>query len=95
MQRARGEEIRVTEVQPVEAPPAIELGASPATIVYNVPVPISGWTDEDGKDTWPKNYGGGGYTGPATLREAMKRSQNVSAAQVLLAPLRGSPRTAP
>ncbi len=64
--------------------PAIELGASPATIVYNMPLPISGWTDEDGKDTWPKNYGGGGYTGPVTLRTAMKRSQNVSAAYTLM-----------
>lgn len=64
--------------------PAIELGASPASIVYNIPVPISGWKNSDGKDTWPKNFGGGGYTGPVTLREAMKRSQNVSAAQTLL-----------
>ena len=64
--------------------PAIELGASPASIVYNIPVPISGWKNNDGEDSWPKNYGGGGYTGPVTLRQAMKRSQNVSAAQTLL-----------
>ena len=64
--------------------PAIELGASPASIVYNLPLPISGWKNNDGKDTWPKNFGGGGYTGPVTLREAMKRSQNVSAAQTLM-----------
>ena len=64
--------------------PAIELGASPASVVYNLPLPISGWKNNDGKDTWPKNFGGGGYTGPATLREALKRSQNVSAAQTLM-----------
>ncbi|MDD3212679.1 MAG: PBP1A family penicillin-binding protein [Eubacteriales bacterium] len=64
--------------------PAIELGASPASIAYNMPLPISGWTDDKGKDTWPKNYGGGGYTGPTTLRVAMKRSQNVSAAYTLM-----------
>lgn len=64
--------------------PAIELGASPASVVYNMPLPISGWKNNDGKDVWPKNYGGGGYTGPVTLREAMKRSQNVSAAQTLM-----------
>ena len=64
--------------------PAIELGASPASVVYNMPLPISGWKNDDGKDTWPKNYGGGGYSGPTTLRNAMKRSQNVSAAQTLL-----------
>ncbi len=44
--------------------PAIELGASPASIVYNMPLPISGWKDSDGKDSWPRNYGGGGYAGP-------------------------------
>ncbi|MEA5146229.1 MAG: penicillin-binding transpeptidase domain-containing protein, partial [Candidatus Limiplasma sp.] len=64
--------------------PAIELGASPASIVYNMPLPISGWKNSDGKDSWPKNFGGGGYTGPVTLRTAMKRSQNVSASQTLL-----------
>lgn len=64
--------------------PAIELGASPASIVYNIPVPIQGWTGSDGKDTWPNNYGGGGYVGPETLREAMKRSHNVGAAQTLM-----------
>ncbi len=64
--------------------PAIELGASPASVVYNMPLPISGWKDDNGKDIWPKNYGGGGYTGPVTLRTAMKKSQNVSTAQTLL-----------
>lgn len=64
--------------------PALELGYSPASIVYNIPVPISGWTGSDGKDTWPKNYGGGSYEGPETLRYGMKRSHNVAAAQALL-----------
>ena len=64
--------------------PAIELGASPASVVYNMPLPISGWKDSRGNDSWPKNYGGAGYTGPVTLRTAMAKSQNVSAAQTLL-----------
>lgn len=64
--------------------PALELGYSPASVVYNMPLPISGWTGSDGKDTWPKNYGGGGYVGPETLRTGMKRSHNVAAAQALL-----------
>ena len=64
--------------------PAIELGASPASIVYNIPVPIKGWTDSDGKDGWPRNYGGSDYVGPQTFRHAMRRSHNVSAAQALL-----------
>ncbi|MBQ7866954.1 MAG: PBP1A family penicillin-binding protein [Clostridia bacterium] len=63
--------------------PALELGYSPASVVYNMPIPISGWKGDDGKDTWPKNYSGS-YQGPETLREAMKRSQNVSAAQTLV-----------
>ena len=64
--------------------PALELGASPASVVYNMPLPISGWKDSRGNDSWPKNYGGAGYTGPVTLRTAMAKSQNVSAAQTLL-----------
>ena len=64
--------------------PALEMGASPASVVYNMPLPISGWKDSRGNDSWPKNYGGAGYTGPVTLRTAMAKSQNVSAAQTLL-----------
>lgn len=64
--------------------PAIEGGASPATVVYNMPLPISGWKNSKLQDSWPENYGGGGYKGPQTLREAMKRSYNVSAAQTMM-----------
>ena len=64
--------------------PAIELGASPASVIYNIPVPIDGWTDENNVDTWPRNYGGSSYSGPSTLRNALVRSQNVSAAQTLM-----------
>lgn len=60
--------------------PAIELGASPASIVFNMPLPIPGWRDSKGKDTWPKNYSGGGYTGPMPLRTAVKKSTNTAAA---------------
>ncbi|MFH1512846.1 MAG: transglycosylase domain-containing protein [Bacillota bacterium] len=64
--------------------PAIELGASPASVVYNMPVPVTGWTDENNNETWPRNYGGSSYSGPSTLRNSLKRSQNVSAAQTLM-----------
>ncbi len=64
--------------------PAIELGASPATVVYNMPLPVSGWFDENLRETWPRNYGGSQYTGPVTLRKAMKYSYNVGAAQTLM-----------
>lgn len=62
--------------------PALEMGYSPASVVYNIPVPISGWTGSDGKDSWPKNYDGR-YSGPVTLRNAMRNSLNVGAAQTL------------
>ena len=64
--------------------PAIDLGASPASIAYNMPVPISGWRDSAGKDSWPQNYGGGGYKGPQSFRDAMRNSHNTSAAQILM-----------
>ncbi|MDO4483331.1 MAG: PBP1A family penicillin-binding protein [Clostridia bacterium] len=64
--------------------PALELGASPASIVYNMPLPIAGWKDANGKDIWPKNYGGGGYTGPVTMRKAMMNSLNTAAAYTLM-----------
>ncbi len=64
--------------------PAIDLGASPASIAYNMPVPISGWKDSSGKDAWPQNYGGGGYKGPQSFRNALRNSHNTSAAQILM-----------
>ena len=62
--------------------PAIELGYSPASVAYNMPVPIKGYTS-GGKDTWPKNFDSG-YAGPETLRKAITYSHNVAAAQVLM-----------
>ncbi len=64
--------------------PALELGASPASVAYNMPIPIQGWLDENRVPTWPKNYGGGSYTGVETLREALKRSHNTSTAYTLM-----------
>ena len=64
--------------------PAIDLGASPASIAYNMPVPISGWKDSSGKDSWPKNYGGGGYKGPQSFRSALRNSYNTAAPQILM-----------
>ncbi len=64
--------------------PAIELGASPASVVSNMPLPIAGWKDAKGNDTWPQNYGGSSYAGPETLREALVNSHNTAAAQTLM-----------
>ena len=64
--------------------PAIELGASPASVVSNMPLPIPGWKDNKGKDSWPTNYGGSNYAGPETLRKALVNSHNTAAAQTLM-----------
>lgn len=64
--------------------PAIELGGSPASIVYNMPVPIHGWSDGGGSNYYPSNYGGGSFTGPTTFRRALRQSYNTGAAQALL-----------
>ncbi|MCL1963531.1 MAG: transglycosylase domain-containing protein [Firmicutes bacterium] len=64
--------------------PAIERGASPASVVYNMPVPIHGWNDGGGKDYYPSNYGGGGFTGPTTFRRSLRQSYNTGAAQALM-----------
>ena len=64
--------------------PAIELGAGAGSILYNMPLPIKGWTGSDGKDSWPKNYGGSSYRGPETVRTALTRSDNTAAAYALM-----------
>ena len=53
--------------------PAIDLGASPASITYNMPVPISGWKDSSGS-----------YKGPESFRTALINSHNTAAAQILM-----------
>ena len=64
--------------------PALERGASPASVVINMPLPISGWKDSNGNDSWPRNYGGSSYTGLETLRTAMMKSHNTAAAQTMM-----------
>ena len=64
--------------------PAIEMGGSPASVVYNMPLPIEGWTGSDGKDSWPQNYGGSSYRGPQTLRTSLVKSDNTATAQALM-----------
>lgn len=86
LNRANGMKMPVgSSIKPIAVyAPAIDLGASPASIIYNMPIPIKGWKDSKGKDSAPKNYGGGGYNGAETFREALKRSHNTGAAQALM-----------
>ena len=57
--------------------PGIELGKfAPGSVAVNMPVSIS-----TGGGTWrPGNYGGGGYNGLVTAREALTKSYNVPTA---------------
>ncbi|MBO2515922.1 MAG: hypothetical protein CW338_01410 [Clostridiales bacterium] len=64
--------------------PAIEGGQSPASVVYNMPLPLAGWKNDEGQDSWPKNYGGSEYRGPETMRTALTYSDNTAAAYALL-----------
>ena len=57
------------------------MGASPASPVLNLPIPIEGWVGGDG---FPKNFdSSGGYTGVESLRYAINKSHNTSTAHTL------------
>ena len=60
--------------------PALELGMSPASVVYNLPAPIVGWNTEKG---FPA-IGNEKYIGPITMRRGVISSLNVAAARTLL-----------
>lgn len=65
--------------------PAIELSKlGGSAVVYNMPLPITGYLDSNLKETWPKNYGGSSYRGPETLRTALVKSDNTAAAYALM-----------
>ena len=64
--------------------PAIDMGAGAGAVLYNMPLPVKGWKGDNGKDTWPKNYGGSSYRGPETIRTAITKSDNTAAAYCLM-----------
>ena len=65
--------------------PAIEIsGLGGAGVVYNMPLPITGYLDGNLKETWPQNYGGSSYRGPETIRTAIMKSDNTAAAYALM-----------
>ncbi len=78
---------RVTATMPVGSSikplsvyaPALDLGASPATIISNVPVPIDGWNTATGYPaTSESTYG------PVSIREGLTNSINIVAARTLM-----------
>ena len=60
--------------------PAFDLGNSPGSPVINAPLKIEGWATQKG---YPSNFSGGSFTGVESLRYAMTKSNNTSAAQAL------------
>jgi penicillin-binding protein 1A len=64
--------------------PAIDMGMSPASIIYNIPAPVAGWKDKNGVDIYPKNYSGDPFTGATPMRQGLIHSYNVVAARLLM-----------
>ncbi len=60
--------------------PALDLGASPATVILNYKAPIDGWDTEKG---YPA-IGDTDLIGPVTIRTGLVKSLNVVAARTLL-----------
>ncbi|MEG1547955.1 MAG: transglycosylase domain-containing protein [Clostridia bacterium] len=60
--------------------PALDLGASPATVIHNFEAPIPGWDSEKG---YPA-IGNKNDIGPITVRKGLVSSLNVVAARTLL-----------
>lgn len=62
--------------------PFIEMGYPGGIILENIPAPIEGWTG--GKYPYPRNYGGGSFEGPTSVRRGITKSLNVVAARIVL-----------
>jgi penicillin-binding protein 1A len=62
--------------------PALDKGNSDGTVVPNLPLPIEGWVDDSGKETYPS--GGTSSYGPVTLRTGLVQSLNSATAWTLM-----------
>ncbi len=60
--------------------PAFDMGLSPATVIQDIPVPITNWNTEKG---YPGNYEVNKKGGPSTLRNGITNSLNIVAARTL------------
>ena len=61
--------------------PAFDLGFSPGTPVLNLPIAIRGWVGGDG---YPANFSGDEFNGVESMRNAINKSHNTSAAHALM-----------
>lgn len=62
--------------------PFIEAGYPGGIVIENIPAPIDGW--KGGKYPYPRNYGGGSFTGPTDVRRGIFKSLNVVAGRIIL-----------
>lgn len=63
--------------------PALDAGASPASIIYNMPGAIEGYGAGANGKGYPGNFGGEKNPGPVTIRTGIRSSLNIVAARVL------------
>ncbi len=61
--------------------PAFDLGYSPGTPVLNLPIEIANWNSANG---YPNNFTGDSFTGVESMRVAINKSHNTSAAHALM-----------
>ena len=61
--------------------PAFDMGYSPGTPVFNLPIPIKDWAGGQG---YPANFSGGSFTGVESMRRAITLSHNTSTAHALM-----------
>lgn len=62
--------------------PFIEAGYPGGIIIENIPAAIDGW--KGGKYPYPRNYGGGSFSGPTDVRRGIFKSLNVVAGRIIL-----------
>ena len=61
--------------------PAFDMGYSPGTPVLNMPIEIKDWNSANG---YPNNFSDGSFSGVESMRVAINRSHNTSAAHALM-----------
>ncbi|MGI5907564.1 MAG: transglycosylase domain-containing protein [Christensenellales bacterium] len=61
--------------------PALDMGMTPSTLIYNTSERIPGWDSPSGR---PSNYGEGSFTGATTMRTGLVKSYNIVAARLLM-----------
>ncbi len=81
LNRATAKVMTGSSIKPISLyAPLLELGYSPASMFDNVPLPIEGW---DSQQAYPSNYGESD-PGRVTMRYAIEKSLNITAAQALV-----------